>query len=513
MSEAMLLWAAKAACGESSKEFEIQKVMLAKSVEISENKSERMSVPKVQKKKEIRRKEQRFHQGDSVMVYPDKKIPLCLIQWKSGNCVIRWNANTWMERRLSMAQINVSKVSLKYEGGNMFEQVTFAFDTDWKIGFIGRNGEGKTTFLRILMGKEEYTGTVSSPVAFDCFPYPMTDAQKAYPFAESYKQLKPGAELWRLTTEMELLHLSAELLYSPFITLGRTEQRKIMLALLFAGENEFLLIDDPTNKMSAEDRELVKNYLEQKKGFLLVSHDRDLLDACVDHMLILNSNTMEVQKGNFSDWWENKSRWDALAQLERELLVEAREYGLTYKDAIHPVFSNLNFTISKGERVVLRGKSGSGKSTLMRAILANSTEMKGELKYNESGLLETASGLVISYVNQDTGFLKGSITEFCERQGISEGLLRTLLRQLDFDREQFAMPMEDYTEGKKKKVLLAASLLKPAHLYIWDEPLNYIDVFSRMQIEKLILDFQPTMLVVEPDVQFGKRIATKVIEM
>ena len=265
--------------------------------------------------------------------------------------------------------------------------------------------------------------------------------------------------------------------------------------------------------MSAEDRELVKNYLAQKTGFLLVSHDRDLLDACVDHMLILNSNTMEVQKGNFSDWWENKSRWDALAQLERELLVEAREYGLTYKDAIHPVFSNLNFTISKGERVVLRGKSGSGKSTLMRAILANSTEMKGELKYNESGLLETASGLVISYVNQDTGFLKGSITEFCERQGISEGLLRTLLRQLDFDREQFAMPMEDYTEGKKKKVLLAASLLKPAHLYIWDEPLNYIDVFSRMQIEKLILDFQPTMLVVEPDVQFGKRIATKVIEM
>ncbi len=412
-----------------------------------------------------------------------------------------------------MAQINVSKVSLNYEGGNIFEQVTFAFDTDWKLGFIGRNGEGKTTFLRILMGKEEYTGTISSPVVFDCFPYQMTDAQKAYPFAESYRQLKPGAELWRLTTEMEQLHLSAELLYSPFITLSRTEQRKIMLALLFAGEKEFLLIDDPTNKMSAEDRELVKKYLEQKKGFLLVSHDRDLLDACVDHMLILNSNIMEVQKGNFSDWWENKSRWAALAQLERDLLVEAREYGLTYKDAIHPVFSNLNFTICKGERVILRGKSRSGKSTLMRAILANGTEKKGELKYNESGFLETASGLVISYVNQDTGFLKGSITEFCERQGISEGLLRTLLRQLDFDKEQFAMPMEEYSEGKKKKVLLAASLLKPAHLYIWDEPLNYIDVFSRMQIEKLILDFQPTMLVVEPDVQFGKRIATKVIEM
>mgnify|MGYP002510311282 CR=1 FL=1 len=68
-------------------------------------------------------------------------------------------------------------------------------------------------------------------------------------------------------------------------------------------------------------------------------------------------------------------------------------------------------------------------------------------------------------------------------------------------------------KGQGKKVLIAASLLKPAHLYIWDEPLNYIDVFSRMQIEKLILTFQPTMLIVEHDVRFREKIATRVVEM
>ena len=62
-------------------------------------------------------------------------------------------------------------------------------------------------------------------------------------------------------------------------------------------------------------------------------------------------------------------------------------------------------------------------------------------------------------------------------------------------------------------MLIAASLLKPAHLYIWDEPLNYIDVFSRMQIEKLILTFRPTMLIVEHDVRFREKIATRVVEM
>ena len=73
--------------------------------------------------------------------------------------------------------------------------------------------------------------------------------------------------------------------------------------------------------------------------------------------------------------------------------------------------------------------------------------------------------------------------------------------------------MEDYSEGQKKKILLATSLLTPAHFYIWDEPLNYIDIFSRMQIEKLLLTYQPTMLFVEHDVRFCEKIATKTIEL
>ena len=75
----------------------------------------------------------------------------------------------------------------------------------------------------------------------------------------------------------------------------------------------------------------------------------------------------------------------------------------------------------------------------------------------------------------------------------------------------FFKNIENYSEGQKKKVLLATSLLTPAHLYIWDEPLNYIDIFSRMQLEKLILEYQPTMLFVEHDSKFCERIATKVV--
>ena len=88
-----------------------------------------------------------------------------------------------------------------------------------------------------------------------------------------------------------------------------------------------------------------------------------------------------------------------------------------------------------------------------------------------------------------------------------------MLRQIDFGREQFTKNMEDFSEGQKKKALIVASLITPAHLYIWDEPLNFIDVFSRMQIENLILQYEPTMLLVEHDIRFREKVGTDIIRI
>ena len=120
---------------------------------------------------------------------------------------------------------------------------------------------------------------------------------------------------------------------------------------------------------------------------------------------------------------------------------------------------------------------------------------------------------MISYVGQESAELNGNIPNFCLKHNLDHSLFCTILRQLDFERAQFSKNIEEYSEGQKKKVLLAASLLTPAHVYIWDEPLNYIDVFSRMQIEKLLLEYQPTMLFVEHDVRFHEKMATKIIEL
>ena len=109
--------------------------------------------------------------------------------------------------------------------------------------------------------------------------------------------------------------------------------------------------------------------------------------------------------------------------------------------------------------------------------------------------------------------MRENLTEYAERNGIDESLFKAILRKLDFSRVQFDKSMEDFSGGQKKKVLIAESLCREAHLYVWDEPLNFIDVFSRIQIEQLLKDFQPTLLFVEHDAAFCANIATRVVEM
>ena len=506
-----------------------------------------------------------------------------------------------------MAQLQVSNLTFSYEGSsdNVFENVSFSVDTTWKLGLIGRNGKGKTTLLNLLMGRYEYTGSISGGAVFDCFPYAISERDLDRTASELAASWKPQVEEWQILVQLGQIGMDPECLYRPFGTLSYGERTRVMLAVLFASDDEMLLIDEPTNHLDKDARDIVKEYLKSKKGFILVSHDRDLLDAVTDHVLVLNRNSIEVQTGNFSSWQENKERADAFALAENEkhikeigklkaaadrsnrwavknentkigfdplkepernistrsyigaktkkmqarvksyekrmdreidekegllkdietvadlkldplkyhksVLVEARELSIGYGLSA-PLFTDMTFKICQGERVFLSGRNGCGKTSLIKAILKGASEDPDEAKesiLNVTGELKVASGLKISYIDQDTSFLKGTLREYAKAADLDESLFLAVLRRLDLEREQFVKDMTEFSEGQKKKVLIATSLITPAHLYIWDEPLNYIDVFSRMQIEKLILEYQPTMLLVEHDVRFKEKVATK----
>lgn len=165
----------------------------------------------------------------------------------------------------------------------------------------------------------------------------------------------------------------------------------------------------------------------------------------------------------------------------------------------------VSFQVRTGDRVFIEGKNGSGKSSLLKLLAGESLE--------HTGTVTVGSGLQISYVPQDTSYLTGTLAQFAEKNNLDESLFKTVLRKMDFERVQFEKDMKEFSGGQKKKVLIAKSLCERAHLYVWDEPLNFIDVYSRMQIEQLIEKFSPTMLLVEHDMAFRDAVATKVIEI
>ena len=492
-----------------------------------------------------------------------------------------------------MSLINISNLTFGYDGSydNIFEKVSFQIDTDWKLGFTGRNGRGKTTFFNLLLGKYEYKGNIFANVSFEYFPFNVLNKENMT--LDVISDIFPDYLHWKLMREFSLLELSEDILYRSFDSLSYGEQTKVLLAALFLKENSFLLIDEPTNHLDMNARKLVSEYLNSKSGFILISHDRAFLDNCIDHILSINKTNIEIQKGNFSSWWENKKRQDNFEFTENEKLrrdinhlsesakrtsnwsyevektkngtknsgskldkgyvghksakmmkrsksiekrqqaaiddkskllkniessdslkisqlayhksrlVELENVSIFYGDTM--VCKDVSFTIEQGDRIALTGKNGSGKSSIIKLICGQDI--------NYTGTFRRGSQLKISYVSQDTSHLQGNLTDYAANNEIDESLFKAILSKLDFSRVQFEKDMSAFSGGQKKKVLIARSLCEKAHLHIWDEPLNFIDVISRMQIEELLLEYSPTLLFVEHDSEFYKTIATKIFEL
>ena len=126
---------------------------------------------------------------------------------------------------------------------------------------------------------------------------------------------------WQLVRELSLLGLDEEVLERTFSTLSGGEQTRVLLSALFLDEGSWPMLDEPTDHLDEEGRELLAQYLSHsRRGFLLVSHDRAFLDRCVDHVLALNRTGPELVKGNFSVWYQEKQDRDRREQAQNQQL-------------------------------------------------------------------------------------------------------------------------------------------------------------------------------------------------
>ncbi len=520
-----------------------------------------------------------------------------------------------------MSQININNLTFAYDnyGEDVFKNVSVVLDSEWKLGLIGRNGRGKTTFLKLLLGQLVGSGTISSSVNFGYFPMEIEDKSlrtlnvvknAIAPFSEweklmetysrSENMLDEYGEIFEkyvdhdgyvieelIKKEVSLIGSDVKLLERSFETLSGGEQTKMLLVALFLRKNHFLLIDEPTNHLDIDGRKTIGDYLKTKRGFILVSHDRTFLDDVIDHVMSINKSNIEIQKGNFSTWQMNKEWQDSFEIAENEKLkgeigrlektmkekanwsdrIEATKTGLGVPDrgfvghraakmmkcakslesrqnkAVESktkllknieqkevlelftaenkkekvvvvsnlsiaygeknLFEPLSFEVGSGECVWIRGVNGVGKSSILKVIMGMDINFKGEIKVPKN----------ISYVSQDTSFLMGNINDFIVQSSVDGVILRSNLHKLGFNKDHFDKNIEDWSEGQKKKLLIAKSLCDKAELYIWDEPLNFIDIISRGQIEELVKKVKPTMIIVEHDASFVESVVTKVVDI
>lgn len=486
-----------------------------------------------------------------------------------------------------MALIDIKNLTFSYDGSgeNVFENVSLQLDSSWRLGLIGRNGRGKTTLLKLIYGELDSGGAVRRNVVCEFFPFAVSgDPTVAEVIAGS-----GDCEEWRVLRELDLLGMGGVGLDRLFYRLSHGERTKILLAVLFAKERAFLLIDEPTDHLDREGRRQVSEYLRKKSGFILVSHDKEFLDGCVDHILSIERASVELNACSLSAYLENKRKRDNAelnenARLRTEITrlkdasrrvadwadkTEKKKYGrqdsglkpdrgyvgaksakvmkratalkeraarsieaksalLKNTDTAAPltvrgekffadtlvrvngfvavyddreVNEPLSFTVERGERVALVGGNGSGKSSVIKAIIGRLGAF--------NGVADVASQLKISYVAQDTREVCGTVEEYVQRYGIDKTDFLCRLQRLGFDRERFVGRPETLSEGQKKKIIIAKSLCENAHLYVWDEPLDYMDMLAREQLKETLCGSDVTVLFVEHDAEFCDSVATK----
>ncbi|MGE7624039.1 ATP-binding cassette domain-containing protein [Viridibacillus sp. NPDC096237] len=203
--------------------------------------------------------------------------------------------------------ILIKNVTFKYLSmlKPIFKNVNLNINENWKLGLVGRNGRGKTTFLKILLNQLEYKGSIQSTLGFKYFPsYP--DINNKLTALEVLLKQNPHIDIWQIERELTYMDLSHDILDGNFNVLSGGEQTKLLLIELFLNENSFPLIDEPTNNLDLHGRKIVSQYLKKKKGFIVISHDESFLNQFVDHVLAINKESIDIISGNVDTWMKKQ---------------------------------------------------------------------------------------------------------------------------------------------------------------------------------------------------------------
>ena len=346
-------------------------------------------------------------------------------------------------------------------------------------------------------------------------------------------------------------------------------QMRIALAKILISQNDILLLDEPTNHLDIDSLEWLIDFLKSYNGgLLIVSHDKNFVNQVTNRTLEIFLGRFYTYKGDYDSYLKFKTERDELAiqqfeqqqkkiketekfierfrykatkarqvqsrikQLEKVELIELPESkseidirfpeppqsgrtpvkltGIFKSYGDKKVFEGIDLEIEKGEKIAFVGPNGAGKSTLAKIIA-------GVIDYN-SGEKILGHNTIVSYYAQDVADNLNPDLEIIETvDGIAEdkapGQLRSLLGSFLFSGDDVFKKVGVLSGGEKSRVALCKILLTRSNFIILDEPTNHLDYTSKLILQKALLDFKGTLVLVSHDIDFLRPVSTKVIDI
>ncbi len=513
-----------------------------------------------------------------------------------------------------MGFVQLTKIKLYFGERTIFSDLSLQLNESSKVSLTGPNGSGKSSLMKVIAGElEPQEGLVSKTPNMRVVYLPQTGitykdqtlhavGQSAFTHldhlassiqnieAELKKSKEENTHTQKLLEEHHTLHEKLlqssyfrrdEMISRVFLGLGFSQtdlqrkcsefsggwQMRIALGKVLLEEPDIMLLDEPTNYLDLEARLWLEGFLATfSGGTLIVSHDRDFLDAITKDVYDIDQEGIVTYKGNYSSFLI--ARQERIKQLTKEKERQDREkerlqgfierFKATdskasqvrdrvkkfekMKDIIipearktihfsfpHPprsgdmvleicnlgksygsnrIFKNIDLNISRGDRVVLLGKNGAGKSTLMK-ILA------GKLDYEE-GSLRWGTKVFPGYFSQESDLPRGlQVYDAVEEVAPSEMVpkIRSILGSFLFSGDDMYKETGYLSGGEESRLRLLRLLLKPVNLLILDEPTNHLDLQAKEILLQALKEFQGTLIFVSHDLYFIKALANKIFHM
>ena len=467
--------------------------------------------------------------------------------------------------------VSINNVTVAFGSYTLLDAVSFHISDGEKIGLVGKNGAGKSTIMKIILGVEKPdSGRVEMPREQTVGYLPqIMEHHRGKSVTAEVKDSCPDAGPGEAEKVLRGLGFLPEELDRLCETFSQGWNMRIELAKILLAKPSLLLLDEPTNHLDIESIEWLEDYLKAYRGaVLVVSHDRKFLDG-------VTTRTVEIMLGRIYDYkvpysrymelrrerlaqqtaaYENQrkmiaktedfirtfrykptksnqvqSRIKALEKLDRIEVDETDNAALTIKfppasrtgDVVYKctdltvgypgkvVFKGADVEIRRGEKVAFVGRNGEGKTTLMRVIAGELQPLSGESKV---GL-----HVDLGYFAQDQENVldpKDTVWSSVERICPAEmhARLRDLLAQFLFRGDDIDKRVGVLSGGERARLGMARMMLRSHNVLALDEPTNHMDIKSKDLLKQALRAFDGTLIVVSHDRDFLDGLVDKVYE-